>query len=448
MKIYSYNDFSLLEKQNPFARVTMTNTCNRKCRGCCNKLITEEPKVTKIENITGYQKVFVTGGEPMLFPDKLLQVVKKLRNQGNDKIYLYTAWPYPKKIFLKIVKYLDGVTLALHTHLDKLMFFDNGYDKMDFPNKEMWLNVFSTKNLQVEGNWVVRPKKWVKECPMPPGEDLLTIKESYTFDEILEEKIKESPITDINKYNQDMIMSMEDKLFFLNKINTDLLVDFGCADAKVLSEIRKRKPQLSLMGYDISNEMLNIARTNLPNATFTNNWNEVKSAAYNHDNPALLLSSVIHEVYSYSDTKDIKPFWNDKVFGGLFKYIVIRDMIPSVDLQRQDFLKFREDAKKINKYADKKYLNSFERIWGLIDNDYRTLLHWLLKYPYIDNWEREVKENYLPLTLETLYKKIPSNYKIIYKNHYIFAPLRNNVFRDFGINLNHTTHTKMIIERV
>lgn len=271
----------------------------------------------------------------------------------------------------------------------------------------------------------------------------------YSYDDFtILEKIKESPIANIHNYNSDMSKSMEDKLFFLDKIKTDFIVDFGCADAKILNEIKKRDPKMSLMGYDISNDMLTLATKNIPSATFTDNWNIVKSAAYNHKNSTLLLSSVIHEVYSYSDSKDIKPFWNEKVFGGLFKYIVIRDMIPSVELQRQDFLKFKEDAKKVNKRANKKYLNSFERMWGLIDNDYRTLLHWLLKYPYTENWEREVKENYLPLTLETLYKKIPSDYKIIYKDHYTFEPLRQNVMRDFGINLNHATHTKIIIEKI
>jgi len=262
------------------------------------------------------------------------------------------------------------------------------------------------------------------------------------------EKVKESPISSIETYIGGMSKGFEDKLFFLPKIDTDFIVDFGCADGKILSVIKQKNPKISLMGYDVSKEMLNRAIVNVKGATFTDKWNDVMSAAYNHEKSTLLLSSVIHEVYSYSDSKEIKKFWNEKVFGGLFKYIVIRDMIPSCQLQREDFLDFKEDAKKVNKRSNKEYLNSFENIWGLIDNDYRTFIHWLLKYSYTDNWEREVKENYLPLTLETLYKKIPSNYRIIYKHNYIFEPIQRKVIMNFGVKINHTTHTKMIIEKL
>ncbi|MGA1049083.1 MAG: hypothetical protein ACO3UU_13830, partial [Minisyncoccia bacterium] len=43
-----------------------------------------------------------------------------------------------------------------------------------------------------------------------------------------------------------------------------------------------------------------------------------------------------------------------------------------------------------------KSLISFEKVWGSIFKDYRNFIHFLLKYRYTDNWEREVNENYLP----------------------------------------------------
>jgi hypothetical protein len=444
--VINFKNYIFESVNKPNARIVMSFKCNRKCRGCCNQIAEFDHILAKIEEIKDYEKVFITGGEPMLYPDRLMEVINILRNNGNKKIYLYTAWPYPKKKFLEILKHLDGVNLTLHAALDRMLFYDNGYDKMKFPGKRMVLKVFGVKHLNIEGDWDAKTAKWLKDCPMPPREDLYVLTENCNNN--LLEKVAESPIVDINKYNTSLSKTIDEKLFFLDKINTDLIVDFGCADGKILQAIRQRKPKISLIGYDVSDDMLNIAKTTLPGANFTNDWISVRSAAYNHDNPTLLLSSVIHEVYSYSDSKEVKKFWEEKVFGGMFKYIVIRDMIPSVELQRQDFLNFREDAKKINKRANKKYLNSFENVWGLIDNDYRTLLQWLLKYRYTDNWERELKENYLPLTLETLYKKIPSNYRILFKDNYIFEPLQKHVMNDFGIKLNHTTHTKMIIERV
>jgi len=267
---------------------------------------------------------------------------------------------------------------------------------------------------------------------------------SYKIFRLLE-KVKESPIENISSYNKGLEKSVVDKLFFMEKIDTDLIVDFGCADGKILKNINKTDSSIQLVGYDVSTDMLNLAKSNVPSAKFTNNWNDVINIAKNYKNSVLLLSSVIHEVYSYSDTKEIKKFWEEKVFGGCFKYIVIRDMIPSASISKEEFL---EDVKKVNKLSDKKYLNSFENIWGLIDNDYRTFLHWLLKFSYIDNWEREVKENYLPITLETLYKKIPRNYKMIYKNNFIFEPIQKRIIKAFGIVIKNTTHTKLIIERI
>jgi hypothetical protein len=263
----------------------------------------------------------------------------------------------------------------------------------------------------------------------------------------LEDVVGRSPISNTETYISDMNKSMPDKLFFLNKIKPDVIVDFGCADGTVLLNIIKRYPNIKLIGYDLDSNMVEKARNKVSGVKITDNWKDVENSIHNYKTPALLLSSVIHEVYSYSEAKNVKRFWENQVFSGLFKYVVIRDMIPSVQLQKEDFLKFRENVKKVNKLADKKQLFSFEKIWGLIDNDYRTFMHWLLKYTYKDNWDREVAENYLPISLETLYKKIPHNYKIIYKHNFIFEPIQKKVMRDFGIKLTHNTHTKMIIER-
>jgi len=49
---------------------------------------------------------------------------------------------------------------------------------------------------------------------------------------------------------------------------------------------------------------------------------------------------VIHEVYSYSHGKIIKKFWEKQVFGNDFKWITIRDMIPSVELEKEEISQF------------------------------------------------------------------------------------------------------------
>lgn len=177
---------------------------------------------------------------------------------------------------------------------------------------------------------------------------------------------------------------------------------------------------------------------------FTSNWNEVVSEIKKYKSPAINLSSVIHEVYSYSHGSIVKKFWEQQIFSNKFKYIIIRDMIPSVDMGKSE--SFKNDVRKIKLKSDKFCLNSFENKWGKISDNYRTLTHFLLKYKFIDNWEREVNENYLPISLETLKNKIPKNYSIIYENSFILPYLKEQVMKDFNIDLIHTTHTKMIIK--
>jgi len=261
------------------------------------------------------------------------------------------------------------------------------------------------------------------------------------------ESVGDVAISNKDIYTKQMTYSLSDKLFFLNELEgIDCIVDFGCADGFILSEIEKINPDIKLIGYDLDKSMVELAKQK-SKAFVTTNWNEVVSEIEGFENVVLNLSSVIHEVYSYSNSKQVNDFWNNKVFGGKFKYITIRDTIPSIKTSKEDWVNFEEDVRKVNKLANKKQLDSFEKIWGIIDNNYRTFLHFLLKYQYVDNWSREVRENYLPISLEWLKTKIPSSYRIKYEKDFILDYLQQSVKKDFGIDIKHSTHTKMIIER-
>lgn len=262
----------------------------------------------------------------------------------------------------------------------------------------------------------------------------------------IEEKVGEKEISSIETYISGMSKSMNDKLFFLDKIESDLIVDFGCADGSILSEIQRRRPDLKLIGYDIDEDMISRARSKNGKILFTSSWERVLEEVNRSKSPTLNLSSVIHEVYSYSNSKTIKNFWEKQVFGSGFKWITIRDMIPSTEISRKEIDEFRDDVKKVREIADPKYLNSFEEKWGTIDDNYRTLTHFLLKYKFTDNWDREVLENYLPVGLETLKKKIPNEYKISYEDSFILPYLKRTIKEDFDIEINHSTHTKMVLK--
>jgi 23S rRNA U2552 (ribose-2'-O)-methylase RlmE/FtsJ len=264
----------------------------------------------------------------------------------------------------------------------------------------------------------------------------------------LEELVGETSISDVDSYISGMEKGMQDKLFFVNKVDFDVIVDFGCANGSFLSKVQALKPNVKIIGYDLDDNMLNKARSILDkNALLTSNWSEVISELSNYESPLLNLSSVIHEVYSYSHSSVIKKFWQQQVFGGSFKTITIRDMIPSSKIERNEIENFKKDVTKVRKRANSFYLDDFEKKWGSISDNYRTFCHFLLKYKYISNWDREVIENYLPVSLETLKKKIPSDYSILFEQDFILPYTQQELGKDFGIKITHSTHIKMIIER-
>lgn len=253
-------------------------------------------------------------------------------------------------------------------------------------------------------------------------------------------------IDNMDVYVQRMDIGFLDKLFFINKIKPDALVDFGCADGFMLSKLSEMDHDINLIGYDDSDEMIKLAKSKLgSNATLSTDWSVIKNEVNKYSRPAILLSSVIHEVYSYSDNSSIEEFWN-RTFGGDFKYIIIRDMLPkkSIDTNR----KFEEDVIKVKESSDPQMIESFEDIWGPLESSYRQFVHYLLKYKYVENWHREVNENYLPISVEDVLKKIPSNYRIIYNESYLLPHFQNQLKNDFGIEINETTHTKLIIKRI
>ena len=75
------------------------------------------------------------------------------------------------------------------------------------------------------------------------------------------------------------------------------------------------------------------------------------------------------------------------------------------------------------------------------------MIHYLLKYSYTHNWEREVRENYLGLSVEDLMKLIPNDYRVTYQEHYTLPYVAWQVKKDFGIDLRPPKHIKIVLEK-
>lgn len=264
---------------------------------------------------------------------------------------------------------------------------------------------------------------------------------------LLEVSLSDVGISDFSSYFGGMKKGISDKLFFLNHIKPDLIVDFGSADGSIIEAIHELHPQIRLIGYDISPEMIRISREKkLKNVGFTSKWSAIRNVVKKFKSPCLLLSSVIHEVYSYSSKEAVDKFWGD-IFEAGFEYIVIRDTIPPIDIE--NVKDFDRDVDKVRKIVDPNLLRDYENRWGPIDSNYKNFVRFVLMYRYRSNWARERLEDYLPLSYESLLLKIKNtNYRVIYNKSYRFKPIQSSLSKDYGINLRKPIHLKMMLRKV
>ena len=250
-------------------------------------------------------------------------------------------------------------------------------------------------------------------------------------------------ISDLSGYLYRMQKTMIDKMFFIDKIfePIECIVDFGCANGELIKMLQYFFDEYRYIGYDLSDKMIAEAKKNVPKARFYTDWDSI-DADFEHS--LLNISSVIHEVYSYCPDEEIELFWH-RVFDSGFRYITIRDMMVSEDTERPASEHDLRCVRSHNGFSTQ--LSDYEGVWGNIRTE-KQLIHYLLKYSYTQNWEREVRENYLGLSAERLLKRIPDNYHITYKEHYTLPYIAWQVKRDFGIELKTPTHIKLVLERI
>ena len=269
-------------------------------------------------------------------------------------------------------------------------------------------------------------------------------------------------ISDYGTYTDGMRKSMTDKTWFLNMIDgAKEIVDYGCADSALLEYIRDAMPDVfDLTGIDIDEKMLHLAADRLNDGSHTpvllTQPEPFKDICGETVYDACLnCGSVIHEVYSYGTPESIEKFW-DFAFETGFKYIAIRDMAMSkIDISVPQE-KLSDMLRKIGVYnyqhpdAEARWHEYMSHSVDLTRNkcSWRDVIHYLLKYRYVTNWDREMREDYLPLLTEEILLKIPSNYRVKYYEHYTLPYLKDKVMEDFGIDLNTKTHYKLLLERV
>ena len=154
-------------------RLLLASKCNRDCKGCCNKGWNLD-SLKVCEDYEGYDEIMITGGEPALYPIKILAICKAIRrNNPKAKIYLYTALPKVNTVDLLNKGLLDGITLTLHDQRDVVAFelFQELLCDIDLSKKSLKLNVFKGVNVVEYPIWKSNKNMvWIKDCPLPENE--------------------------------------------------------------------------------------------------------------------------------------------------------------------------------------------------------------------------------------------------------------------------------------
>lgn len=119
------------------------------------------------------------GGEPMLEPTYVMEVIEKIRKVNTCPIYVYTAKIDKVIEIVKILKKADGITVTLHEKNDYIDFlFLNSYlmhHREKYKTKSLRLNVFKEVNMNVDESvfplWKIKNNiEWIKNCPLPKDE--------------------------------------------------------------------------------------------------------------------------------------------------------------------------------------------------------------------------------------------------------------------------------------
>lgn len=104
----------------PVARLITTLRCNRRCAGCCNsygKVMSAATYIRDVDALAGYPVVCITGGEPLLQPNRTAEVITQLRAQNRAVVlYLYTSLFTWRLYDLSVA--VDGVQFSLHHEVE------------------------------------------------------------------------------------------------------------------------------------------------------------------------------------------------------------------------------------------------------------------------------------------------------------------------------------------
>lgn len=128
-----------------------------------------------------YNQVLLTGGEPQLDPEKLIELIHALRSKGVQTIYLYTTtW---SRRTPEIIELVDGIHYTLHAPLKKVHVADFMIFQLAIAQAHGSYRLYMDPAIRQEipvvpAYWKrIESKPWLteQECDLPPHEELLVL---------------------------------------------------------------------------------------------------------------------------------------------------------------------------------------------------------------------------------------------------------------------------------
>jgi organic radical activating enzyme len=163
------------------ARVIVTYKCHRNCPECVNTAHPRETvPVLERQDLKQFDEVVITGGEPLLFPEKVQDLANVLK-----RVILYTAVP-DWDALESVAGYIEAVTISLRNDDDVSRFNDyaESWALDDLPNKRVrvyYENLRRMPNLYRGYSFKMCQWKPAAECHLPVNEKLFRL--DQLFDE-------------------------------------------------------------------------------------------------------------------------------------------------------------------------------------------------------------------------------------------------------------------------
>jgi SAM-dependent methyltransferase len=251
----------------------------------------------------------------------------------------------------------------------------------------------------------------------------------------------EHPIADQEIYLQRMSKPLREKLRVARYLpaEAERILDVGCADGTVTLALAEMFPQRRFLGIDLDGGFVERARKaaadrKIANAAFERVYlRELLPRKERYD--AVIFVSVLHEFFTYGEgvSSVLKALADAHELLRAGGEIVIRDMILEEYTKHTRFQTRAIAAKVAADRGMHRLIADFVNQFGPLDSLY-NLNHFLLKYMYEENWERESREHYVPVTFEQ-YQQLFGllGMELQLRDSYLLPFLRDKWIADFGL---------------